>query len=93
MHEVGMILTILGGLLVWISTLGLVFLKSAEDDKEFDPVDAFVFRGGLSFLDNFICAIREGIRDRSSDAFGPVILLGVSIAILGIGLALMKFSG
>mgnify|MGYP003381819004 CR=1 len=93
MHTAGMIIAILGGVLLFGTSLALSCIKTNDKPSAAETFDLFILGGVFGFFGDLFRAIAEGFRNRSSPAFPPLILFGVSLMLLAVGGALLMMDG
>ena len=93
MHTAGLIIAILGGLFLFGSALALSFVRPDERATTRGIFEVFILGGIISFCRNLCRGITLGMRDRSSEAYPPLIVLGVSIGLVIAGFILLAASG
>ena len=89
MHTVGLVLTIFGGIFFFASAVALSCTRGDEETSVAEAFEVFLLGGILSFFRDLFRAIAEGIRDRSSAAFPPLVLLVVGVSLLVAGCLLL----
>ena len=90
MHTAGLILAIFGGLFLFGSIMALAMIERDEELKKSELIDMFLLGGFISLMLNLIRSISEGIRDRKSDAFPPLIIFIIAICLLVSGFGMMS---
>lgn len=85
MYTTGLILAIFGGVLLFASGLALACIKTDDEISAAEAFDLFILGGVIGFFRDLFRSIAEGLRNRSSPAFPPLILFGVSLALLAVG--------
>ena len=93
MQIAGLILVIFGGVLLFASALALSCIKSDDESLGAEALDSFVLGGVIGFFRDLVRGIAEGLRNRSSPAFAPLILFGVSVVLVVVGGVLLMRSG
>gem|GEM_PF-2069650 len=89
MFIAGLILSILGGVLLSASAVGLSSVKTDEELSAAEALDLFVLGGVIGFFRDLFEGIAEGFRDHSSPAFPLLVLFGVSVGLVVAGGALL----
>ena len=93
MYTTGLILASFGGILFFASILALACTKTDDKLSGAEAFDIFILGGVISFFRDLFRAIAEGIRNRTSPAFAPLVLFGVSLGLLAIGGMLLMLPG
>ena len=93
MQIAGLILVIFGGVLLFASALALSCISSDDESLGAEAFDSFVFGGVIGFFRDLVRGIAVGLRNRSSQAFPPLILFGVSVILVVVGGVLLMRSG
>ena len=89
MHTTGIVLTIIGGAIAWLSAVALSCIKSDQDVSASEIFDVFILGGFITFFRGLFRGISSGVKNRTSAAFPLVILLSSGIAIFAIGTLLL----
>lgn len=93
MHTAGLIIAIFGGVLLFGSALALSCIKTNDKLSAAEAFDLFILGGVIGFFRDLFRAIAEGFRNRSSPAFPPLVLFGVSVGLLVVGGCLLMMPG
>lgn len=93
MHTTGLILTIFGGVLLFVSAMALSCLKTDAKTSAAEVFGMLILGGAIGFFRDLFRAIAEGLQDRSSAAFPLLVLFTVAVGLLAIGCSLMFLVG
>ena len=85
MHTAGIIIAILGGVLLFGTSLALSCIKTNDKPSAAETFDLFILGGVFGFFGDLFRAI--------APAFPPLILFGVSLMLLAVGGALLMMDG
>ncbi|TLD70421.1 hypothetical protein FEM03_11860 [Phragmitibacter flavus] len=89
MQTTGIVLAVLGGLLVGISTLAMSCRATDKASSAAEMFDIFILGGLVSGIRNFFTSVSDGMKNRSSREFPLVVILGIGTVLLTTGFLLM----
>ena len=72
--------------------MALATIHREEELKKSELIDLFLLGGFITLARNVIRSISEGIRDRKSDSFPPLIIFIIAICLLLSGFGMMAIT-
>jgi hypothetical protein len=85
-------MAIFGGLFLFGSAFALAVVKTDEKTTASDIFDMFILGGIICFFRGLYRGISEGARNRTSDAYPLLIVMGIAVGLLATGFTLMSIS-
>jgi len=88
MHLAGIILTVIGGIILFAGSMGWRFHRASREEESGSPIDTLdlVVSGGVfATLSGILQLIREVAKDRSSPlfSFGILMVVGLFMGVTG----------
>ena len=89
METCGIWLLLIGGTLFFVSSIAIGLTQRNSELSAWDLFDVFMLGGLITFFRDLFRGIDEGFEKRSSLAFFLAVLLGVSLLLIVVGIALL----